>query len=93
VLIAKAKSDVYISKSAERLRSYSDLTVFKMAAVRHLRFLKINFLTARAIKRPILHRLIKFRADQRNFADFFSQSFDWLETKPNMTNLDNTKTK
>jgi len=25
------------------LRSYSDLTVFKMAAVRHLRFLKINF--------------------------------------------------
>ena len=40
-----------------------DLTVFKMAAVRHLGFWKFNFLTACAVKSPILHSRAKFRED------------------------------
>jgi len=32
------------SKSVKRLRRYGDLTVFKMAAVRHLGFWKFKFL-------------------------------------------------
>jgi len=31
------------SKSVKQLRRYGDLTVFKMAAVRHLGFWKFNF--------------------------------------------------
>ena len=34
------------------MQRQDDVTVFKMAAVRHLGFLKFNFLTVGAIKRP-----------------------------------------
>jgi len=37
-----------------------------MAAVRHLGFLKFNFLTVGAVKNPISHRRTEFRKD-RNF--------------------------
>ena len=37
-----------------------------MAAVRHLGFVKFDFLTVRAVKRPILHQRIKFRKDLSN---------------------------
>ena len=37
-----------------------------MAAVRHLGFVKFNFLTVAAVKRPILHQLTKFRNDRSN---------------------------
>ena len=38
-----------------------------MAAVRHLGFVKFEyFLTARAVKRPILHQHTKFRKDRSN---------------------------
>jgi len=37
-----------------------------MAAVRHLGFLKINFLRIGAVKRPILHQRNKFRKDRSN---------------------------
>ena len=47
-----------------------------MAAVRHLGFLKFNFLTIWEVKRPILHQRTKFRKDwsnrcrDRDFCDF-----------------------
>ena len=37
-----------------------------MAAVRHLGFVKFNFLTVWAVKRPILHQRTKFRKDRSN---------------------------
>jgi len=37
-----------------------------MAAVRHLGFVKFEFLTVRAVKRLILHQLTKFRKDRSN---------------------------
>ena len=37
-----------------------------MAAVRHLRFVKFNFLRVRAGKRRILHQHTKFRKDLSN---------------------------
>jgi len=37
-----------------------------MAAVRHLRFVKFELLTAGAVKRPILHQHTKFRKDRSN---------------------------
>jgi len=37
-----------------------------MAAVRHLGFLKFNFLTVGAVKGPILHQRTKFRKDRPN---------------------------
>ena len=37
-----------------------------MAAVRHLGFVKIIFLTAGAVKRLILHQHTKFRKDRSN---------------------------
>ena len=44
-----------------------DVTVLKMAAVRHLGFVKFEFsLTAGAVKRPILHQRTKFRKDWSN---------------------------
>ena len=49
------------SKSVKRLRRYGDLTVFTMAAFRHLGFWKFNFLTVWALKRPILYNRAKFR--------------------------------
>jgi len=37
-----------------------------MAAVRHLRFLKFEYLTVEAIKRAILHQRTKFRKNRSN---------------------------
>jgi len=37
-----------------------------MAAVRHLGFAKFDFLTVRAVKRPIVHQRTKFRKDRSN---------------------------
>ena len=37
-----------------------------MAAVRHLGFLKSNFLTVGVVNRPILHQRTKFRNDRSN---------------------------
>jgi len=37
-----------------------------MAAVRHLGFVKFDFLTVGAVKRPILHQRTKFRKDRSN---------------------------
>jgi len=37
-----------------------------MAAVRHLGFVKFDFLTVGAFKRPILHQPTKFRKDRSN---------------------------
>jgi len=49
--------------SVKRLWRYGDLTVFKMAAVRHLGFWKFNFLAVCAVKSPILHSHARFRED------------------------------
>ena len=54
------------SKSVKRLQRYSDLTVLKMAAVRHLGFWKFKFLTIWTANRPILHNRAKFREDRSN---------------------------
>ena len=42
--------------------------LLKMAAVRHLGFVKFKFFNSRvgAVKRPILHQRTKFRNDQSN---------------------------
>ena len=48
------------------LQRYGDFTVFKLAPVRHLGFLKSNFLTAEAVNRTILHQRTKFRKDRSN---------------------------
>jgi len=37
-----------------------------MAAVRHLGFVKFEFLAVAAVKRPSLHQRTKFRKDQSN---------------------------
>jgi len=37
-----------------------------MAAIHHLGFLKFNFLTVGAVKRPVLHQRNKFRKDRSN---------------------------
>ena len=37
-----------------------------MAAVRHLGFVKFDFLTVGAVKRPILHQHTKFRKHRSN---------------------------
>ena len=37
-----------------------------MAAVRHLGFLKLNFLTVSVVKKRILHQHTKFRKDRSN---------------------------
>jgi len=49
------------SKSVKLLRRYGDLTVFKMAAVRHLGFWKFKFSTLWTVKKHILHNRAKFR--------------------------------
>ena len=48
------------------MQRYGDLTVFKMAAVCHLGFLKFNLLTVGEVKRPILHQHTRFRKDRSN---------------------------
>ena len=50
------------STTCFRLRRYGDLTVFRMAAIRHLWFLKCNFFTM--VKRPMLHHRANFREDR-----------------------------
>ena len=52
------------SKSVKRLLRYGDLTVFKVAAVRYLGFLK--FLTVGAVMRPFLRHRTKCRDDRSN---------------------------
>jgi len=52
------------SKSVKRLQRYGDLTVFKMAAVRHLAYVKFDFLMVGAVKGHILHRRTKFYKDR-----------------------------
>ena len=54
----------YTTNLRAAVQRYGNLTVFKMAAVRHLGFWKFNFLTVWTIKRPILHNLAKFREDR-----------------------------
>ena len=53
-------------KIGQTLQTYGDLTVFKMAAVRHLGFVKFEIFNGRAVKRPILHQRTKFRKDRSN---------------------------
>jgi len=43
-----ASSHQISSKSIKRLQKYGDLTVFKMAAVRHLGFVKYEFFNSRS---------------------------------------------
>ena len=54
------------SKSVTRLQSYCDFTVVKIAAVRHLGFVKFKFLMVGAVKRSILQKHTKFRKDRSN---------------------------
>ena len=58
------------SKSVMRLQRYGDLTVFKMAAVRHLGFVKFEIFKVGAVKRPILHHRTRFRKDVAIFVIF-----------------------
>jgi len=55
------------SKSVKGLQRYGDLTVFKMAAVRHLGFVKFEFLMACGVKGHILHQRTKFHKDLSNY--------------------------
>ena len=48
------------SKCVKELQRYSDLTVFKMAAVRHLAFLKFNFFTVAQLRDPFCISLPNF---------------------------------
>jgi len=61
-----ASSRQITSKSVTLLQRYGDLTVLKMAVVRHLGFVKFDFLTVRAVVRPILHQRTKFRKNRSN---------------------------
>jgi len=54
------------SKSVKRLQRYGDLTVCKMAAVRHLGFVKFEFLMVCAVKGYILHQRTRFHKDRSN---------------------------
>ena len=65
------------SKSVKRLQRYGDLTVLKMAAVRHLGFVKFDVLPVGAVKRPILHQRIKFRKDRSNRCRYIAIFFDF----------------
>jgi len=48
-----------------------------MAAVRHLGFVKFNFLTVGAVKRPILHQRTKFCKDQSNGCGYIAVFCDF----------------
>ena len=54
------------SKSVKRLQRYGDLTVFKLAAVRHLGFVKFEIFNGQAVKGHILHQRAKFYKDRSN---------------------------
>ena len=45
-----------------------------MAAVRHLGFVKFNFLKVREVKNPILHQRTKFRKDRSNRCGYIAIS-------------------
>jgi len=47
----------------EQLQRCGDLTVFKMAVVRHFEFLKFIFLNLGAVKKPVWHHHTKFCKD------------------------------
>jgi len=49
------------NQNRSRFQRYGDLTVFMVAAVCHLGFLKFNFLTVWVVNRPILHYLTKMK--------------------------------
>jgi len=53
----------------KRLQRHGDLTIFKMAVVRHLGLLKFksHLLSVGAVKGPILHHRTKFRKDRSKF--------------------------
>ena len=51
---------------SKRMQRYGDLTVVKMAAVRHLGLVKFEFLIVRAVKGHILHQHTKFYKDRSN---------------------------
>jgi len=85
---------IKIGQTAAR---YGDSTVLKIAAVRHLVFVKFDFLMVVAVKRPILHQRTKFRKDRSHrcgyiaifvifnmaaAAIFSFQKFDILMTFP-----------
>jgi len=53
-------------KIGHTVQRYSDLTVFKMAAVRHLGFAKFEFFNGLAVKGYILHQRTKFHKDRSN---------------------------
>jgi len=55
---------ISFKKTVKRLLRYSDITVFKMAAVRLVEFQKFKFLTVWAVKGLILHNRAKFREDR-----------------------------
>jgi len=57
--------------AVKRLQRYGNLTVLKMAAVRHLEFVKFEFFT-RAVNRPILHQRTKFRKDRSNLCGYIA---------------------
>ena len=44
----------------------ADFPFFKMAAVRHLEFLKLEILTSDPVQRPIMCHCAKFREDRSN---------------------------
>ena len=52
------------SNSVKRLRRYGDLTVFKMAAVRHLEFLKFTFCTVAAAADLLVCSCLRHNTDQ-----------------------------
>jgi len=56
----------YTTNLRAAVQRYGNLTVFKMAAVRHLGFVKFKFLTVGEVKRHILHQRTKFRKDRSN---------------------------
>jgi len=56
-------------KSVKRLLTYGDLTVFKMAALRRVGFLKFKFLTVGTVKGRIWHNRTKFRKDQSSLCE------------------------
>ena len=59
-------SFLYTTNLRAAVQRYGNLTVFKMATVRHLGFVKFKFLTVGEVKRHILHQRTKFRKDRSN---------------------------
>ena len=64
--ITKYTKKAHTIKRTKMICRYGDFTVFEMAAVRQLGFVKFKFLTVGEVKRPILHQRTKFRKDRSN---------------------------